>query len=61
MGNVIPIVYRRHEKDGSTYGGIRVNTNLLWSQVLSVGGGQFFRGIFLVAEAPSTWNVANLP
>ena len=36
----------------SPYGGIRVNTNLLWSQVLSVGGGQFFRGIFLVGEAP---------
>ena len=53
MGSVIPIVYcKRHEKDGITYGGLRVNTNLLWSQVLSVGGGQFFRGIFLVAEAP---------
>ena len=53
MGSVIPIVYcRRHEKGGITYGGIRVNTNLLWSQVLSVGGGQFFRGIFLVGEAP---------
>ena len=53
MGSVIPIVYcKRHEKGGITYGGIRVNTNLLWSQVLSVGGGQFFRGIFLVGEAP---------
>ena len=35
MGSVIPIIYcRRHEKDGVTYGGLRVNTNLLWSQVL---------------------------
>ena len=33
---------------------LAVNTNLLWSQVLSVGGGQFFRGIFLVGEAPVT-------
>ncbi len=52
MGSVIPIVYcKRHEKGGVEYGGIRVNTNLLWSQILSVGGGQFFRGIFLVGEA----------
>ena len=53
MGSVVPIVYcKRHEKGGVEYGGIRVNTNLLWSQILSVGGGQFFRGNFLVAEAP---------
>ena len=53
MGSVVPIVYcKREEIAGETYGGLRVNTNLLWSQVLSVGGGQFFRGIFLVGEAP---------
>ena len=53
MGSVVPIVYcKREEIGGVTYGGLRVNTNLLWSQVLSVGGGQFFRGIFLVGEAP---------
>ena len=53
MGSVVPIVYcKRHKKGDVEYGGIRVNTNLLWSQVLSVGGGQFFRGIFLVAEQP---------
>ena len=55
MGSVVPIVYCKREKIGDvTYGGLRVNTNLLWSQVLSVGGGQFFRGIFLVGEAPVT-------
>ena len=53
MGSVIPIIYcNRHEIGGVEYGGLRVNTNLLWSQILSVGGGQFFRGIFLIGEAP---------
>ena len=53
MGSVVPIIYcKREDIDGITYGGLRVNTNLLWSQVLSVGGGQFFRGIFLVGEGP---------
>ena len=52
MGSVVPIIYcKREEIDGITYGGLRVNTNLLWSQVLSVGGGQFFKGLFLVGEA----------
>ena len=53
MGSVVPIIYAKQEDiDGETYGGLRVNTNLLWSQVLSVGGGQFFRGIFLIGEGP---------
>ena len=52
IGSVVPVVYcKREELDGTVYGGLRVNTNLLWSQILSVGGGQFFRGIFLVGEA----------
>ncbi len=52
MGSVVPVVYcKREEISGTVYGGLRVNTNLLWSQILSVGGGQFFRGIFLVGEA----------
>ena len=48
MGSVVPIIYCKRENE---YGGLRVNTNLLWSQVLSVGGGQFFKGLFLVGEA----------
>ena len=32
------------------YGGVRVNTNLLWSQVLSLNGDQLLRGIYLVGE-----------
>ena len=51
LGSVVPIVYAKKEEiDGKQYGGIRVNTNMLWSQLLSIGGGQFFRGIFLVSE-----------
>ena len=48
MGSVVPIIYCKRE---GGLGGLRVNTNLLWSQLLSVGGGQFFKGIFLVGEA----------
>ena len=53
LGSVVPIVYAKKETiGGKQYGGIRVNTNMLWSQLLSIGGGQFFRGIFLVGEGP---------
>ena len=51
MGSVVPIIYCKQEEiGGEVYGGLRVNTNVLWSQILSVGGSQFFRGIFLVGE-----------
>ena len=52
LGSVVPIVYaNRQVIDGVSYGGIRVNTNLLWSQIYSVGGGQLLRSLFLVSEA----------
>ena len=52
LGSTIPLVYanRRIASDGNYYGGVRVNTNLLWSQLFSVGGGQLLRGIFLISE-----------
>ncbi len=51
LGSVIPLVYaNRQTIDGVSYGGFRVNTNLLWSQIYSVGGGQLLRSIFLVSE-----------
>jgi hypothetical protein len=51
LGSVIPLVYaNRQVIDGVSYGGIRVNTNLLWSQMYSVGGGQLLRAVFLVGE-----------
>ena len=52
IGSTIPIVYaNRQMLDGIGYGGVRVNTNLLWSQIYSIGGGQLLRSIFLVGEA----------
>ena len=48
MGSIVPIIYCKRE---GGVGGLRVNTNLLWSQLLSVGGGQFFKGVFLVGES----------
>ena len=54
LGSVIPLVYaNRQIIDGVSYGGVRVNTNLLWSQIYSVGGGQLLRGLFLVSEGRS--------
>jgi hypothetical protein len=51
LGSTIPLIYsNRQVIDGVAYGGIRVNTNLLWSQIYSVGGGQMLRAIFLVGE-----------
>jgi hypothetical protein len=61
LGSVVPIVYaNREDIDGKQYGGVRVNTNLLWSQLLSVGGGQFFRGVFLVGEGAPALDYAQL-
>lgn len=52
LGSTIPVVYAKREQLGSQfYGGIRVNTNLLWSQMRSLGGGQMFRGVFMVGES----------
>ena len=45
--------------DGVAYGGVRVNTNLLWSQVLSLGGDQLLRAIYPLAKvmtAPTAWS-----
>ena len=55
LGSVIPLVYtNRQVIDGIAYGGVRVNTNLLWSQLQSIGGGQLLRAVFLVGEADIT-------
>jgi len=53
LGSVIPIVYALRETIGGvTYGGVRVNTPMLWNQILSLGGGQMLRGVFLLGEGP---------
>ena len=61
LGSVVPVVYARREViNGVSYGGVRVNTNLLWSQVLSLGGDQLFRGMFLVGEGDNRANSMEL-
>ena len=57
LGSVVPLVYaKRQVIDGIAYGGVRVNTNLIWSQIYSIGGGQLLRAVFLIGEA----NITNL-
>ena len=53
LGEPIPVVYAHRETiNGITYGGIRVNTSLLWSQIISLGGSQMLRAVFMLAEGP---------
>jgi len=47
LGAVIPLVFAKYKtKDKVDYGGIRVNTQLLWSQMRSLGKGQQIKAIF---------------
>jgi hypothetical protein len=49
LGSIVPIVFAKREViDNVAYGGIRVNTNLLWSQMYSLGSGQLLRAIFMI-------------
>jgi hypothetical protein len=51
LGSSIPVVYAKRETiDGVTYGGVRVNTNMVWSQMTSLGGSQMLRAVFLISE-----------
>jgi hypothetical protein len=51
IGERMPIVFALRETiDGVTYGGIRVNTPLLWSQIQTVKGRQLLRAIFLISD-----------
>jgi len=51
LGDPIPLVYAKREfLNGQWYGGTRVNTPLLWSQIWSLGGSQLLRAVFLVSE-----------
>jgi hypothetical protein len=53
IGSTIPVVWAKRETiDGVTYGGVRVNCTLLWSQMISLGGSQMLRAIYMVGEAP---------
>jgi hypothetical protein len=53
LGSIIPIIYARKETiSGTAYGGLRINTPMVWNQILSLGGGQMIRGVFLLGEGP---------
>ena len=61
LGSTVPLIYARRELIGGVaYGGVRVNTNLLWSQVLSLGGDQLLRAIYLVGEGDDRANSMEL-
>ena len=53
LGEVVPLIFTKQEieTDGGytrTYGGVRVNTRLLWSQMLSFGSGQQLKALFMI-------------
>ena len=53
LGSTIPLVYALREAiSGTTYGGVRVSTPMLWSQIYSLGGSQLLRAIFMISEGP---------
>jgi hypothetical protein len=53
LGSTVPVVWANRETIGTTtYGGVRVNCPLLWSQMISLGGSQMLRAVYLLGEAP---------
>jgi len=49
LGSIVPVVFTKRETiDGITYGGVRVNTNLLWSQLYSLGDSQLYKALLMV-------------
>tara|TARA_R100001463_G_scaffold67420_1_gene120921 strand:- start:776 stop:4681 length:3906 start_codon:yes stop_codon:yes gene_type:complete len=57
LGTTIPLVFAKRRNVPGTWfttremiGGVRVNTKLIWSQLLSLGKGQQLKGIFLVSS-----------
>jgi len=47
LGAVIPLVFSKfHRIEDKQFGGVRVNTQLLWSQMRSLGKGQQIKAIF---------------
>ena len=50
LGEVMPLVFaNRQTFNNKTYGGVRVETKLLWSQLLSQGDGQELLALFLAS------------
>jgi hypothetical protein len=59
LGSTTPIVYANQRslpaqttppRPAGRYGGVRVNMDLLWSQMLSVGGSQVLKALFMIGE-----------
>jgi hypothetical protein len=59
LGTTTPVIYANQQylpaqasppRPEGRYGGIRVNLNLLWSQLLSTSGSQVLRAVFMLGE-----------
>lgn len=50
IGSTVPLVYGDRSVNSQKVGGVRVNTPLVWSQMLSFGTSQMLRAVFLVGE-----------
>ena len=52
LGSIIPLVFTRRffRWGGSGFGGVRVNSKLLWSQMKSLGKSQQLKAIFLLSS-----------
>jgi len=53
LGEIVPLVFTKQEIEIDAdykfyYGGVRVNTRLLWSQMLSLGTGQQLKALFMI-------------
>jgi hypothetical protein len=50
LGSVVPVVFAKREViEGITYGGVRINSNVLWWQMFSLGGSQLIKALFMLA------------
>jgi hypothetical protein len=59
LGSIIPITFARREflpalngRPAGYYGGCRVDLGLVWSDMISLGSSQMFRGVYLLGEGP---------
>jgi hypothetical protein len=57
LNDTIPFIAANREelpalngRPAGLYGGVRITTPVLWSQMWSLGGGQLYRGIFMLGE-----------
>tara|TARA_B100000131_G_scaffold104935_1_gene101895 strand:- start:734 stop:4801 length:4068 start_codon:yes stop_codon:yes gene_type:complete len=51
LGSIIPLIFTKQEEvDGYTSGGVRVNAQLLWSQLISLGRSQQLKALALFSH-----------